>query len=160
MNNPDLFRLSKSKKVVDICANTLRDYNKRGLKFYRCGKAVFISMAELHQFITTGGPNMPYIEKSQLTEPGFIYFIQAGDTNMVKIGFTQTLDMRSKGLQTGCPYRLKPILIINGTMQDEKKMHARFVKSRKNGEWFEVEGELETFLANQPKQISGRSLIL
>lgn len=47
----DMFRLSKSKKEVDICGNTLRSYNKRGLPFYRQGRAVFISRAELIDFI-------------------------------------------------------------------------------------------------------------
>ena len=47
----DLFRLGNSKAVVDICANTLRAYNNQGLPFYRSGKAVFISKAELVAFI-------------------------------------------------------------------------------------------------------------
>jgi hypothetical protein len=47
----DLFRLSKSKEVVDVCSNTLRAYFKMGLPFYRRGKAVFVSKAELAAFI-------------------------------------------------------------------------------------------------------------
>jgi hypothetical protein len=47
----DLFRLSKSKEVVDVCANTLRSYHKVGLPFYYKGKAVFISKSELAAFI-------------------------------------------------------------------------------------------------------------
>jgi len=47
----DLFRLTKSKAVVDICANTLRSYNKQGLPFYCRGKAVFVSKSELAAFI-------------------------------------------------------------------------------------------------------------
>ena len=47
----DMFRLSKSKQVVDICANTLRTYHRAGLPFYRNGKAVFISKGELAAFI-------------------------------------------------------------------------------------------------------------
>jgi hypothetical protein len=50
----DLFRLSKSKQVVDVCANTLRSYNRAGLPFYRHGKAVFISKSELATFIRAG----------------------------------------------------------------------------------------------------------
>ncbi len=47
----DLFRISKSKDVVDICTNTLREYFKQGLPFYRKGKAIFVSKAELDAFI-------------------------------------------------------------------------------------------------------------
>ena len=49
----DLFRLSKSKEVVDLCSNTLRAYHRMGLPFYRCGKAVFVSKVELTCFIRT-----------------------------------------------------------------------------------------------------------
>lgn len=47
----DLFRLSKSKEVVDVSPNTLRAYSKQGLPFYQRGKAIFISKAELAHFI-------------------------------------------------------------------------------------------------------------
>lgn len=47
----DLFRLSKSKQVVDISPNTLRAYHDEGLPFYKKGKAVFVSKAELEGFI-------------------------------------------------------------------------------------------------------------
>ncbi len=47
----DLFRLNKSKDAVDVCANTLRNYHKAGLRFYKIGKAVFVSKSELDQFI-------------------------------------------------------------------------------------------------------------
>jgi hypothetical protein len=47
----DLFRLSKGKDEVDICANTLREYHRQGLSFYRKGKAVFVSKSELEAFI-------------------------------------------------------------------------------------------------------------
>ncbi len=47
----DLFRLSKSKEVVDVCSNTLREYNRQGLPFYHRGKAIFVSKTELAQFI-------------------------------------------------------------------------------------------------------------
>jgi hypothetical protein len=47
----DLFRLSKSKDEVDLCSNTLRGYFKKGLPFYKKGKAIFVSKSELEQFI-------------------------------------------------------------------------------------------------------------
>lgn len=53
--NFDLARLSKSKQTVDVCPNTLREYHRQGLNFYRCGKAVFFSKAELANFIRTRG---------------------------------------------------------------------------------------------------------
>ena len=50
----EMFRLSKSKEIVDVCPNTLRSYFKQGLPFYKRGKAVFVSKAELAAFIRRG----------------------------------------------------------------------------------------------------------
>ena len=47
----DIFRLSKSKEVVDLAPNTLRAYHEAGLPFYRRGKVVFASKAEVATFI-------------------------------------------------------------------------------------------------------------
>ena len=48
----DLFRLSKSKEVVDLAPNTLRTYHTDGgLPFYRNGKTVFVSKAEVATYI-------------------------------------------------------------------------------------------------------------
>ena len=53
-SNFDLFRLSRSKQVVDLCPNTIRDYHRKGLRLYRCGRAVFVSKQELSLFIKSG----------------------------------------------------------------------------------------------------------
>lgn len=53
----DLVRLSRSKELLDICANTLRSYNADGLPFYRMGRAVFVSKAELSAFIRSRSMN-------------------------------------------------------------------------------------------------------
>ena len=47
----DLVRLSKSKESVDLAPNTLRAYHEQGLPFYKNGKCVFFSKAELQHFI-------------------------------------------------------------------------------------------------------------
>ena len=51
----DLFRLSKSKAVVDVCPNTLRAFHRKGLPFYRRGRAVFVSRSDLASFIRSNG---------------------------------------------------------------------------------------------------------
>jgi hypothetical protein len=50
----DLFRLSRARQEVGCCANTLRQYHADGLPFYRQGKAVWISRAELAAHIRRG----------------------------------------------------------------------------------------------------------
>lgn len=62
----DLFRLCKSKSIVDLVPNTLRGYNERGLPFYRQGKVVFVSKTELEKFIRDPGSFTP--KKSKLSK--------------------------------------------------------------------------------------------
>lgn len=47
----DLFRISRARKVVDLCPNTLRAFAKAGLPVYRMGRATFVSKTELAAFI-------------------------------------------------------------------------------------------------------------
>jgi hypothetical protein len=49
----DLFRLTRSKEVVDLDPDTIREYSKQGLNLYtpKGGRAVFVSKAELEAFI-------------------------------------------------------------------------------------------------------------
>lgn len=66
-----------------------------------------------------------------------IYFIQCGDNGPIKIGYTSDdLQGRIRTLQTNCPYKLELIGRMKGTMEDEKLIHARFLDSRLEGEWF------------------------
>jgi hypothetical protein len=59
ITSSDLFRLSKSKVVVDVCPNTLRSYIRDGLPCYRRGKAIFVSKTEFEQFIRAGVTQSP-----------------------------------------------------------------------------------------------------
>ena len=49
--NFDLFRLSKSKQVVDLAPNTIRALNRKGLPIYRNGRIAFVSKSELEAFL-------------------------------------------------------------------------------------------------------------
>ena len=51
----DLFRLTKSKREVDLAPNTVRAYVREGLNLYRVGKACFVSRGELANFIRHRG---------------------------------------------------------------------------------------------------------
>ena len=51
----DLFRVSKAKETVDICPNTIRKYNRSGLRIYKIkgDRCAYVSRNELANFITT-----------------------------------------------------------------------------------------------------------
>lgn len=76
---------------------------------------------------------------------GKIYYIAGTDssTPRVKIGFTTgSPHARLRTLQTGSPCELTLIAVHDGTMEDEKRLHAEFSDSRLHGEWFEMTEEL------------------
>lgn len=47
--------------------------------------------------------DQPHRPAAQLANPGFVYFIRAGRTNNVKIGWALDVDKRLAALQTGSP---------------------------------------------------------
>ena len=68
-----------------------------------------------------------------------IYFISTNDVAdyPIKIGVTG-VDFRTRfqTFQTVCPYRLKPIAIIEGDPAIERVLHDEFAADRLMGEWY------------------------
>jgi len=54
-----------------------------------------------------------------------IYVLQIEDHRFVKIGFTSSSDVsgRVATLQTGCPYEIKPVMTVDGSLAEEKSLH-------------------------------------
>ena len=76
---------------------------------------------------------------------GRIYYIAAteGEVPRVKIGFTSGSPYaRLRTLQTGSPCPLVLVAVHDGTLEDEKRLHAEFSESRVHGEWFDMTEEL------------------
>lgn len=71
---------------------------------------------------------------------GFIYFLQAQTPDEpVKIGFTKNNPYRrAQNLQTGCPWPIKFLGCISGTVEQEKQIHVLLASWRTRGEWFEA----------------------
>jgi hypothetical protein len=69
---------------------------------------------------------------------GFVYFIQEEGTHKIKIGFSEKHpNGRLKDFQTGNSNKLNLLGYIEGTYEDESKLHREFNEERGNGEWFE-----------------------
>jgi len=68
-----------------------------------------------------------------------LYIIQSDKTGALKIGRSKNPKQRLKQLQTGSPYKLKLILIVEGKGNIEKNLHERLkrYRQRRNGEWFD-----------------------
>lgn len=67
-----------------------------------------------------------------------LYFIQAKNTGMIKIGRSKHPERRLKQLQTGNSDQLKLIAVFKGMGWRESYLHdyLRKWKVRSNGEWF------------------------
>jgi hypothetical protein len=69
-----------------------------------------------------------------------IYFIEAGDSGDIKIGYSGThggVEERRKSHQTGNPKPLNVLKVIEGTRRGETTIHKALSGCRLEGEWFE-----------------------
>jgi len=73
-----------------------------------------------------------------------IYFLKANDR--VKIGYSHDPVSRIASLQTSSSYDLETLLLIDGTLDEEKELHTKFSMKRRSGEWFELDEELQLFI--------------
>jgi hypothetical protein len=70
-----------------------------------------------------------------------LYIIQSSNNGCFKIGRSKHPKKRLKQLQTGSPFELKIILVIDNEGRKEKSLHKRFPKREINckGEWFDFD---------------------
>jgi hypothetical protein len=79
-------------------------------------------------------------------KPGWIYLMLAKGAKAIKIGFsTKYPSARKRTLQTGNPHELKLIMLVQGTVQDERRYHEQFAHLRIRGEWFTDAPELRNY---------------
>ncbi len=74
--------------------------------------------------------------------PGFVYFIQGETGGPIKIGYSDDVLKRLKGLQTGHPDNLRILFTFPGNPEDEKAMHETLNAHRLRGEWFKPSTEV------------------
>lgn len=73
-----------------------------------------------------------------------LYIIQSDVTGAIKVGRSKDPHGRLKALQTGCPYRLRLILLAPGCGPQERHIHSlmqrhKIWSSPTVGEWFAYE---------------------
>ena len=66
-----------------------------------------------------------------------LYFIQMDETGYIKIGRSKNPQQRLKTLQTGCPKRLRLILVLERNGHREAEFHQLLGRWRTLGEWFD-----------------------
>lgn len=80
----------------------------------------------------------------RLLEAERVYFIRCGA--FVKIGVAGSPRRRRALLQIANPVPLEVLFTLAGGYEHEAGLHARFAAQRERGEWFRIEGDLETFI--------------
>lgn len=71
--------------------------------------------------------------------PRHCYVMQMAGTGAVKIGRSDDVERRRCQLQTGCPYEIRILLVLEGQGHQEKNLHHRlrqYSTRQFQGEWF------------------------
>jgi hypothetical protein len=71
-----------------------------------------------------------------------LYVMQMAVTGAVKIGRSSDVERRRSEIQTGCPYKVRTILVLENQGHRERALHKRlrpFRTRRYSGEWFSEE---------------------
>lgn len=71
---------------------------------------------------------------------GEVYFVEAGP--FVKIGYSRKSTKRFTELQTSCPYEIKLLGFVRGSIGYERRLHRIFAKHHARGEWFHLSDDL------------------
>ncbi len=73
-----------------------------------------------------------------------VYFIQAEQSRLIKIGKANQVYRRLQTLQTGSPEKLRILMTL--PTDAEKTYHMQFADSRVHGEWFQPSDTLLSFI--------------
>lgn len=74
-----------------------------------------------------------------------VYLITCSKTDSCKIGFSNCPENRLSQLQVGNPFSLEISAVIEGNVEDEKRLHQKFDKYKLSGEWFHYSDEIRKF---------------
>jgi hypothetical protein len=77
----------------------------------------------------------------------WVYFVQVGALGPVKIGCTRDVARRLAGLQTSHAEPLRLLHSFEGSVKQERELHALFERHRLKGEWFSPVPELLSHIA-------------
>lgn len=92
---------------------------------------------------------------SRVATPGYVYFLKAEDTSMVKIGKTKNdPKLRRKDIRNMSPVHLYSIGLLSAPDYSklEREMHELFAPYRHHGEWFEFPDDQVSCLKRSVKR--------
>lgn len=137
---PGVYALADGRRLV------VARYRRPGGKRMRCMRVVPYTLEaamhvreELQQRVREHPPG------PKRRGQGHIYFAEAVGTGRIKIGWTKKdPEVRLYGMRTDCPFAVRLLGTIRGTLQDERALHEQFAATRvdPSKEWFFASEEL------------------
>lgn len=85
-------------------------------------------------------------DKAPVGARGTVYFVECPARGLIKIGFATDLSARIRTMRTSATDEIRLIGSFEGTRRTERALHARFLQSRKFGEWFEDGPDLRAYI--------------
>lgn len=122
-----------------------------------CQKHALHVWAQVNTDIEGGQVRRPRTAKPKTAGAGSIYYLRIGDR--IKVGYATDLAQR---LRTYPPSSIV-VAVHPGTLDDEKRLHARLALHRADGrEWYhatdDMRLQLETLLAQHPGSLRGTTI--
>lgn len=87
----------------------------------------------------------------------FVYFVEAQEAKLIKIGIANDPAQRLITLQAASVDKLVIIGVIDGDQEVERNLHARFSHLRQHGEWFRPGDDLMDYILENAKDYETRS---
>lgn len=75
-----------------------------------------------------------------------VYFVQGGESGLIKIGFARNVASRLVKMRVDSPVPLVLMVAIEGDLTIERELHQRFSDDRALGEWFRPSEALLSFI--------------
>lgn len=125
-----------------------REGNKRRRHAYAKSEEEARALLEVGTKIRDAEYRHGHLEHLDNRSTGYkVYFAQCVHGGPIKIGVAKKLRTRMLALQTGCPYPLRVLSIIDpGGPKLELELHRRFARHRLHGEWFRPAEDLKGFI--------------
>jgi len=133
---------------IPVCPDTVNWKIEVGANFYRAADLGLFDNPKNNILLKRVIPDniITSPDFSQYVGKNFVYFIQAAQLGLIKIGFSSNVPKRLLSLKTGCPDDLVILKIIPGGQEIERILHKKFADIRVKGEWFSPTKELMAFI--------------
>lgn len=87
-----------------------------------------------------------------------VYVIEAEGTGRYKIGWSTNVSKRIKAIQTGCPFKVKLLTVLDSDeiVGAEGWLHKKLSQFNVTGEWFELSDHVLTWLYSLRPALTGQ----